>query len=315
MPDRSAIEWTDATWNPTTGCTRVTAGCDNCYAAGLSQRLLSATYRSRLPVVNTAANRLDPFAVRVWPERLRIPRSWREPRRIFVNSMSDLFHRDVPDAFARECFRVMLDVDRHVYQVLTKRPARAAAFVRRHADLFPRGLPEHIWIGTSVEEQSVDYRVRHLLGVPAAVRFLSCEPLIGSLDLRAFVRGTGSNGLHWVIVGGESGIGARPMDVAWARALRDQCRAARVPFFFKQWGGRTPKAGGRELDGATWDEYPEPNGPQVRSMGSSGKSSITPGSSGFDGLKPVRRTSRGAWAMSATTTVGIMGDRCPRCLG
>ena len=258
MPDRSAIEWTDATWNPTTGCTRVSAGCDNCYAESLSRRLLSATYRARLPVVDTQANRRDPFAVRVWPDRLRVPGSWREPRRVFVNSMSDLFHRDVPDDFTRECFRVMLDVDRHVYQVLTKRPARAARFVRRHADLFPRGLPGHVWIGTSVEDQSVDYRVRHLLGVPAAVRFLSCEPLIGPLDLNRFLNGAlACEGLHWVIVGGESGIGARSMEPGWARGLRDQCRRARVPFFFKQWGGRTPKAGGRELDGETWDEFPD----------------------------------------------------------
>ena len=172
--------------------------------------------------------------------------------------MSPLFHQDVPEDFARECFRVMLEVDRHVYQILTKRPARAARFVRRHADLFPGGLPSHIWIGTSVEDQSVDYRVRHLLAVSAAVRFLSCEPLIGPLDLSAFMSDmVDCDGLHWVIVGGESGIGARPMDPGWARGLRDQCRAAHIPFFFKQWGGRTPKAGGRELDGATWDEYPE----------------------------------------------------------
>ena len=258
MPDRSAIEWTDATWNPTTGCTRVSAGCDHCYAERLSKRLLSATYRSRLPVVDTAANRNDPFAVRVWPERLSVPASWKKPRRVFVNSMSDLFHHDIPEDFARECFRVMLEVDRHVYQVLTKRPARAAKFVGRHADLFPRGLPGHLWIGTSVEDQSVDYRVRHLLAVRAAVRFLSCEPLIGPLDLSGFMnRATGCDRLHWVIVGGESGIGARPMKPGWARGLRDQCRAADVPFFFKQWGGRTPKAGGRELDGAMWDEYPD----------------------------------------------------------
>lgn len=258
MPDRTAIEWTDATWNPTTGCTRVSAGCDNCYAEQLSRRLLSTTYRSRLPVVNTTANRRDPFAVRMWPERLRVPASWREPRRVFVNSMSDLFHHEVPEDYVRECFHVMLEVDRHVYQVLTKRPGRAARFVRRNADLFPGGLPGHVWIGTSVEDQSVDYRVRHLLAIPAEVRFLSCEPLIGPLDLSAFMNGrAGGDGLHWVIVGGESGIGARPMDAGWARVVRDQCRGARVPFFFKQWGGRTPKAGGRVLDGATWDEYPE----------------------------------------------------------
>lgn len=261
LPDRSEIEWTDATWNPTTGCTPVSAGCDHCYAERLSKRLLATTYRSRLPVVDTPANRRDPFAVRVWPERLRVPGSWRDPRRVFVNSMSDLFHVDVPEDFARDCFQVMLSVDRHVYQVLTKRPARAAKFVERHSDMFPNGLPRHIWIGTSVEDQSVDYRVRHLLAVPAAVRFLSCEPLIGPLDLRAFVEDEkDDHNLHWVIVGGESGRRARPMDPQWARSLRDQCHRARVPFFFKQWGGRTPKAGGRQLDGMTWDEYP----PSVR---------------------------------------------------
>ena len=196
--------------------------------------------------------------MRVWPERLRIPGSWKTPRRVFVNSMSDLFHADVPEPFLLRCFEVMLQVRRHVYQVLTKRPARAAKFVKRYPQLFPEGLPSHIWIGTSVENQTVDYRIRHLLAVSAVVRFLSCEPLIGPLDLTAFLKNDGQRpSLHWVIAGGESGIGARQMHPQWARDLRDQCRVVGVPFFFKQWGGRTPKAGGRELDGHTWDEYPE----------------------------------------------------------
>lgn len=254
MPERTAIEWTDATWNPTTGCTRVSAGCDHCYADRLSRRLLADTYRARLPVVNTEANRRDPFAVRTWPARLAIPGSWRRPRRVFVNSMSDLFHKDVPEEFVRSCFQVMLGVGRHVYQVLTKRPGRAAWFVERHTDLFPAGLPSHIWMGTSVEDQSVAYRVRHLLGVRAAVRFLSCEPLIGPLNLASFL--AGRQAVHWVIVGGESGPDVRPMDPEWARLVRDQCRAHNVPFFFKQWGGRTPRAGGRELDGRDWNELP-----------------------------------------------------------
>ena len=258
MPDRSSIEWTDATWNPTTGCTKVSAGCDHCYAERLATRLLSASYRRRLPVVDSAANRRDPFAVRLWPDRLAIPRSWAWPRRVFVNSMSDLFHADIPELFVRKVFEVMLEVDRHEYQVLTKRPARAAKFINdRNSDLFGgRGLPEHIWIGTSIETQDVDYRVRHLMAIKAQVRFLSCEPLIGPLDLSEFMIPGTDQSIGWVIVGGESGPGARPVDAQWVRDLRDQCNSAGVPFFFKQWGGRTPKAGGRDLDGATWDQYP-----------------------------------------------------------
>lgn len=255
MPDRSAIEWTDATWNPSTGCTRISAGCDNCYAARMAVRL-RATYRSRLPVVDVAENRRDPFAVRLWPERLLAPRSWRAPRRIFVNSMSDLFHRDIPRTFIRRCFRVMLEVDRHIYQILTKRPARAARFVTENTDLLPDGIPGHIWMGTSVEGQSVDYRIRHLVDVPARVRFLSCEPLIARLSLATFLIGRAD--LHWVIVGGESGPRARPVNPDWVRLLRDQCVIADVPFFFKQWGGITPKAGGRELDGEKWEQFPPP---------------------------------------------------------
>jgi len=254
MGQRTSIEWTEVTWNPTTGCTKVSAGCDNCYAEALSRRLLSRIYRRRLPVADTTANRADPFAVRVWPERLDQPRKWSGRRLAFVNSMSDLFHADVPPQFQRAVFRVMLEVDRHTYQVLTKRPSRAARFVRGNPDLFgPHGLPRHIWIGTSTEDQSAAHRIRHLQQVPAAVRFLSCEPLIGPLSLcQALAEG----GIHWVIVGGESGPGHRPVQSRWIADLRDECVAARVPFFFKQWGGRTPKAGGRLLDGREWSEFP-----------------------------------------------------------
>lgn len=259
MSDQSQIEWTDSTWNPTTGCTKVSRGCDHCYAERLANRLLSGTYRSRLPVVNNAENRADPFALRIWPERLTIPASWRTPRRVFVNSMSDLFHVDVPALFIRQCFEVMLEIDRHVYQILTKRPARAARFVRDNADLFDGGvLPEHIWIGTSVEDQEAAYRIAHLQQVPATIRFLSCEPLLGPVVLSESLRGPEAGmGIHWVIVGGESGPDARPLDGAWVRSLRDQCSDLEIPFFFKQWGGLTPKAGGRELDGTVWDEYPD----------------------------------------------------------
>ena len=154
---------------------------------------------------------------------------------------------------------MMLEVDRHVYQILTKRPSRAARFVQENADLFPGGLiPEHIWIGTSVEDQEVAYRIGHLLQIPAAVRFLSCEPLLGPLSLAIpLAEVDPEQSIHWVIVGGESGPGARPLEASWVRSLRDDCKGLRIPFFFKQWGGRTPKAGGRELDGVTWDEYPD----------------------------------------------------------
>lgn len=250
MAQHTGIEWTDATWNPVTGCTRVTAGCDNCYAATLAARLLRQPYLARLPVVDSDLARRDPFAVRLWPERLCQPLKWREPRVIFVNSMSDLFHADVPPEFLRKTFEVMLTADWHTYQVLTKRPSRAARFWRENSDLFEGdAIPNHIWLGTSVENQDVAYRIGHLRRVPAWVRFLSCEPLIGPIELDL-------DDIRWVIAGGESGPGRRPMERAWAQSIRDQCRTAGVPFFFKQWGGRTPKAAGRELDGRHWDEMP-----------------------------------------------------------
>ncbi|OYV67038.1 MAG: hypothetical protein B7Z72_10290 [Gemmatimonadetes bacterium 21-71-4] len=250
MSERTRIEWTNATWNPTTGCTQVSAGCDHCYAEVLAARRLSAVYLARRPAKDTATNRRDPFAVRLWPERLEYPLRWKEPRRIFVNSMSDLFHADIPEAFQRRVFEVMLEADHHIYQVPTKRPSRAGRFVRRNADLFVAGIvPAHIWMGVSVEAQEVVYRVDQLREVPAEVRFLSCEPLLGPLELDL-------GSIAWVIVGGESGLGYRPMGLDWARGIRDQCLAAGVAFFFKQVGGRTPQAGGRLLDDREWDEMP-----------------------------------------------------------
>ncbi len=250
MAQQTGIEWTDATWNPVTGCTRVTEGCDNCYAATLAARLLRQAYLERAPVIDSDITRRDPFAVRLWPERLSQPLKWQDPRVIFVNSMSDVFHADIPTDFLRQTFEVMLEANWHTYQVLTKRPSRAARFWRENSDLFGGDpIPSHIWIGTSVEHQDVAYRVGHLRQVPAWVRFLSCEPLIGPIELDL-------NDIGWVIAGGESGPVRRPMEPAWALSIRDQCRTAGVPFFFKQWGGRTPKAGGRELDGKHWDEMP-----------------------------------------------------------
>ncbi|CAN5863676.1 DUF5131 family protein [soil metagenome] len=263
MSGRSTIEWTNATWNPVTGCTKVSAGCDHCYADVLAQGRLRAHYLARLPVLDTGGARADPFAVRLWPERLPQPERWAEPRMIFVNSMSDLFHRDIPDVFVRRVFEVMLGADWHIYQVLTKRPSRARRFWEANRDLFGGDeIPEHIWIGTSVEDQRVEYRVRHVGEVPAAVRFLSCEPLLGALE-------PDLTGIHWVIAGGESGVGYRQLDLDWVRVLRDRCAVEQVPFFFKQVGGRTPKAGGRILDGRTWDEYP-PVAARVRGAGQLG---------------------------------------------
>ena len=250
MGGRTTIEWTEATWNPVTGCTKVSAGCDNCYAHHLAHMRLKDVYTQQLPILDTPRNRQDPFAVRIWPERLSQPERWRSSRMIFVNSMSDLFHKDVPIDYVRSIFEVMLQVDRHTYQVLTKRPARALHFWRNNRDLFNGGpIPPHIWLGTSVESQEVHHRVEQLKGVPASIRFLSCEPLLDSMQLSL-------SGIHWVIVGGESGIGFRPTRHEWVREIRDQALAEGVPFFFKQWGGRTPKAGGRALDGRTWDEFP-----------------------------------------------------------
>lgn len=250
MGDRTSIEWTDATWNPTTGCTKVSAGCDHCYAERLALHRLRARYLSHSPANNTSANRKDPFAVRLWPSRLDQPRTWTDRRMIFVNSMSDLFHVDIPETYLRRVFQVMLEVPHHIYQVLTKRPARAQRFWSRNRDLFSGAeIPEHIWIGTSIEDARASYREPQLQDVPARTRFLSCEPLLGPLSLSLI-------GIHWVIAGGESGPGFRPADRSWVRDIRDQCLRSAVPFFFKQWGGATPKAHGRRLDGRIWSQYP-----------------------------------------------------------
>ena len=255
MSGRTGIEWTDATWNPVTGCTKVSTGCDHCYAETLALRRLRNHYLSRPPVVDSRENRADPFAVRLWPERLGQPQRWAEPRMVFVNSMSDVFHKDIPESFVRRIFEVMLEANRHRYQVLTKRPSRALRFWRRNRDLFDlKSIPAHIWIGTSVENAEVAYRIDHLRAVPADVRFLSCEPLLGPMTLEL-------GGIDWVIVGGESGPEHRRMDLEWARMIRDQCVVVGVPFFFKQVGGRTPKAGGRLLDGRQWSEYPSVRSP------------------------------------------------------
>ena len=313
MSDNSSIEWTEASWNFVSGCTKVSAGCDHCYI-------------ERTPPFRMAGRKFDKpgtggtTGVVLHPERLEMPLRWRKPRRIFVNSLADLFHDDVPEEFIARAFAVMAQTPQHTYQVLTKRPARMRALLRKWSPVTgvvpwvhtgPWPLP-NVWLGVSAENQQwADIRIPALLDTPAAVRFLSCEPLLGPINLRlldytdehtcgfdqpgwphephcGMEPGT-HFGISWVIVGGESGPGARPMHPDWARGLRDQCTAAGVPFFFKQWGEWTQrvsvldtmhrpmqyidedqigpnsdermwrlgkKLAGRELDGRTWDEYP-----------------------------------------------------------
>jgi protein gp37 len=244
MADKSSIEWTEATWNPTTGCDRTSPGCDNCYALTLAKRL-KAMGQAKYQNDGDPDTSGPGFALTLHPDALTIPSRWRTGRVVFVNSMSDLFHPDVPDAFIRQVFEVMADTPRHTYQVLTKRSKRLMML----AASLP--WPENVWMGVSVENQRYGFRAEHLKEVPAAVRFLSIEPLLGPVSLSY-------QGLDWCIVGGESGKGHRHVDPDWVRVVRDECRVAGVPFFFKQWGGATPKAGGRELDGEIWDEMPTP---------------------------------------------------------
>jgi protein gp37 len=234
MSDKSTIEWTEATWNPVTGCSKVSPGCANCYAETLSLRY----GYSKLPWTPANAEQ----NVVLHPERLDQPRKWKRPRLIFVNSMSDLFHELVPWDYIDRVFDVMEQCPRHTFQILTKRPERMRAIARV--------VPPNVWLGTSIENDRWVKRADFLRETPQAIRFLSLEPLLGplpSLDL---------TGIDWAIVGGESGAGHRPIDPQWVRDIRDRCLEAGVAFFFKQWGGITPKAGGRLLDGRTWDDMP-----------------------------------------------------------
>ncbi len=236
MASMSPIEWTNSTWNPVTGCTKISLGCRHCYAERMSVRLKAmgqARYRNG-------------FRVTLHPDVLELPLRWRKPQMVFVNSMSDLFHRDIPVEFIRRVFAVIEAAPQHTFQILTKRPARLAA-LSSHLS-----WPRNLWVGVTVEAQPYVSRTAYLREVPAAVRFVSFEPLLGP------VRDVCLDGIHWAIVGGESGPGARPMQLEWARALRDRCVGAGVPFFFKQWGGARRAAAGRRLDGCIWDEYPRP---------------------------------------------------------
>jgi protein gp37 len=234
MAQPSSIEWTDSTWNPVTGCTKVSQGCKHCYAERMALRL-------RAMRVDRYS---DGFRVRLHEDLLDEPLRWSKPRLIFVNSMSDLFHRDIPLGFIQRVFATMVKADHHIFQILTKRSSR----LRELAPLLP--WPQNVWMGVSIETPDVLSRVRDLQSVPSHVRFLSCEPLLAPLPRLPL------SGIHWVIVGGESGPGARPMELEWVDGIRRQCRGAKAAFFFKQWGGVRKDLAGRSIRGRTYDELP-----------------------------------------------------------
>lgn len=238
MADGSAIEWTDATWNPVTGCTKISRGCDNCYAERLAERFRGVAGH---PFSSG-------FDLTLRPERLAQPLTWRRPRMIFVNSMSDLFHKEVPTSFIDQVFDTMERATWHTFQILTKRSSLMRDYLlSRYGN--ERG-PTHIWCGVSIEDGRAKSRVKHLRAAPSGVRFLSVEPLIGPIGMIDLV------GIDWVIAGGESGPAARPVQPDWVREVRDQCIQHGVAFFFKQWGGPRPKSGGRLLDGREWNGFP-----------------------------------------------------------
>lgn len=234
MGANSSIEWTEATWNPLTGCTRISPGCAHCYAERMALRLRAMGQ----------PNYAHGFKLTLHESALALPLQWKKPQNIFVNSMSDLFHEEVPASFILRVFKVMRQAHWHRFQVLTKRAARLSEL----DPLLPWGA--NIWMGVSVENEDFLWRVERLRQTGASVRFLSLEPLLGP------IRALNLDGISWVIVGGESGPGARPMNPAWVADIRDQCQRAGVPFFFKQWGGTNKKKAGRLLDGRTWDEMP-----------------------------------------------------------
>jgi len=238
MGQKSEIEWTDATWNPVTGCTKVGPGCDNCYAERFAERWRSVPGHPYE----------QGFDLRLWPSRLSQPLAWKKPRMIFVNSMSDLFHKDIDRSHIDKVFETMEAATWHIYQVLTKRSSLMRDYIR--ARYKTHAVPSHIWLGVSVEDTAHVGRIEHLKAINTPGRFISFEPLlgpIGSIDL---------NGIAWAIVGGESGAGARPMEPNWAIEVRDACSQYGVEFFFKQWGGFRPKSGGRLLEGIEWNGFP-----------------------------------------------------------
>jgi protein gp37 len=234
MPDRSRIEWTEATWNPVTGCSKVSPGCAHCYAETFAERFRGVPGHPYE----------QGFDLRLWPDRLGMPLRWSRPRMIFVNSMSDLFHEGIPDQYIRSVFNVMRQASQHTFQVLTKRHERLAMLASQ------LDWPANVWMGVSIENRRFVHRADALRRVPAAVRFISAEPLIGRLE------GLCLDSIDWVIAGGESGYRRRPVCEDWLIELHDDCASRGIPFFFKQWGGRTPRAGGRVLQGREWSEWP-----------------------------------------------------------
>lgn len=255
MAFESSIEWTESTWNPVTGCTKISPGCKHCYAEAFAERWRGVPGHPYE----------QGFDLKLWPQRLALPLAWKEPRTIFVNSMSDLFHKDVSDTFIAKVFDTMERAHWHNFQLLTKRAERFSEWSQknyhgaREVIKDKKRWPRNVWAGVSVESQDYVDRIEHLMQVPADIRFLSVEPLLGPLKIKVSLL----RQIHWAIVGGESGTRARPMDPEWARDVRDQCVAADVPFFFKQWGvwdskgqRRSKKVSGRVLDGRTWDEMP-----------------------------------------------------------
>lgn len=234
MADKSAIEWTEATWNPVTGCDQVSPGCAHCYAKTFAERWRGVPGHPYE----------QGFDLRIWPDRLDQPLKWKRPRTIFVNSMSDLFHERIPDAFIAEVFATMVEADWHVFQILTKRPERLLAL----SNNLP--WPSNIWMGVSIENRRFVYRADLLRQVPAATRFISAEPLLGPLE------GLDLTDIHWLIAGGESGPGHRPVREEWVLDLRNRCDEEDVAFFFKQWGGARPKSRGRLLEGREWNAMP-----------------------------------------------------------
>ena len=234
MSEQTGIEWTDSTWNPVTGCTKISPGCKYCYAERLAPRLKAMGNRRYV----------NGFEITLHHDLVDLPKRWKKPKKIFVNSMSDLFHEDIPLDFIQSVFDTIEEAEHHTFQVLTKRPERALESAP-HLQ-----WPPNLWMGTSVENNDYIHRIDTLRLIPAQTRFLSLEPLIGpihQLDL---------NQIHWVITGGESGPKSRPIDIEWVRDIRDQCIAQNTPFFFKQWGGTNKKRTGRLLDATTWDEFP-----------------------------------------------------------